>query len=137
MAMSGKTLLTICLMISGCAHKIKIKHHENTAYAWSHKFQKCLEMPFIISKDLVGKSGPSKVVPIEMCDNITGFKNSDPEEQGLFKTIIEVLANGGWPAFKVWLEIEIFQNAEDHGLMDKDWHDRPYMSFDFQKGLND
>lgn len=94
-------------------------------------------MPFIISKTLVGKSGPSVVVPAEQCDNITGFKNSIDKEQLALMTILEILATGGWAAFKVWLEIEVFQNAEDHGLMNKNWYDRPYISFYFEKGMSD
>jgi len=120
--MSGRVLLTICLISSfGCGHSIQINHHENVAYAWSHKFQKCLEMPFVISKTVVGKSGPAKEVPPEMCDNITGFKNSAEK--------------AGWPSFKTWLLIEVFQNAEDHGFMEKNGYDRPTVTFYFDKGL--
>lgn len=125
MLTNGKLLSTICIAISlvSCGHKIKINHHENVAYVWSNKFQKCLMMPFIISKDLVGKSGPSEFVDISECDNITGFKNKSDK--------------GGWPEFKTWLEIEVFENAEDHGLMDVDGYDRPYIYFKFDKGIGD
>ena len=96
MLKSGIILLTIFL--SSCA-KIQIADFQGEMYAYSHKFQRCRKFDFLISQDKIGMIGDAQDVPIEMCDNITGFKNIG-------------VSGKDWPAFRAWLN-DVFRAVKD------------------------
>jgi len=92
--------VSILTIFSISCAKVKIKPHVNRLYDYSGEFGSCYEYDIIFSKERVGKIGQGREVELSECKNLLGFKIFDED-------------GNDFPAFKAWVEIDVFEAVLD------------------------